>query len=52
MRRLDSYIRKYGPAEGPIIYRTLQREAAHARCKAFYRDRLAGRRRQLITRPA
>jgi hypothetical protein len=52
MRRLDSYIRKYGPVEGPIIYRTLQREAAHARWKAFYRDRLARRRPQLIARPA
>ena len=52
MRRLDSYIRKYGPVEGLIIYRTLQREAAHARWKAFYRERLAGGRRQPIARPA
>ena len=52
MRRLDSYIRKYGPVEGPIIYCTLQRETAHARWKALYRDRLAGGRRQLIARPA
>lgn len=46
MRRLDSYIRKYGPVDGPIIYRTLQREAAQARWKAFYRRRLA-----LVRRP-
>lgn len=39
MRRLDSYIRKYGDHHGRIIYRTLQREAAHARWKAFYRNR-------------
>lgn len=39
MRRLDSYVRKYGPVAGPIIYRTLQREAAQARWKAYYRDR-------------
>lgn len=39
MRRLDSYIRKYGDVAGRIIYRTLQREAAHARWKATYRDR-------------
>lgn len=31
MRHLCSYIRKYGSLEGPIIYRTLQREAALAR---------------------
>lgn len=39
MRRLDSYIRKYGSVDGPLLYRTLQREAAHARWKAFYRRR-------------
>lgn len=46
MRRLDSYNRKYGLVDGPIIYRALQREAAHARWKAFYRNRLAGHRRR------
>lgn len=40
MRRLASYITKYGPVAGPIIYRTLQREAAHAMHKARYRRRL------------
>ena len=39
MRRLDSYIRKYGERDGRIIYRTLQSQAAHARWKAFYRNR-------------
>jgi len=47
MRRLESYIRKYGPVDGPIIYRTLQSQAAHGRAKALYRDQLvAGRRRR------
>jgi hypothetical protein len=26
MRRLESYIRKYGALNGPLLYRTLQRE--------------------------
>lgn len=39
MRRLASYIAQYGPSEGEIIYRTLQREAAHARWKAFWQNR-------------
>ena len=38
MRRLDSYIRKYGDRDGRIIYRLLQSQAAHARWKAWYRD--------------
>ena len=37
MRRLASYIRKYGEVEGRIIYHALQSQAAHARWKAFYR---------------
>ncbi len=39
MRRRDSYIRKYGLELGTFIYTTLQKEAAQARWKAFYRDR-------------
>lgn len=41
MRRLASYVKKYGPVAGPIIYRTLQKEAAHAMHKARYRRQLA-----------
>jgi len=37
MRKVDSYIRKYGPVEGPKMFRRLQREGAlasgHARHK-------------------
>lgn len=37
MRRLASYVGKYGPVVGPDMYRRLQREAglasAHARLK-------------------
>ncbi|MCE9565814.1 MAG: hypothetical protein K8U57_27635 [Planctomycetes bacterium] len=40
MRRLASYVRRYGPVAGPIIYRTLQREAAQASAKARYLRRL------------
>jgi hypothetical protein len=44
MRGIESYIRKYGPVDGPIIYRALQSQAPHARAKALYRDRLAAGR--------
>lgn len=39
MRRLESYVRKYGPVAGPVIYRTLQSQAAHARWKSFFRTK-------------
>jgi hypothetical protein len=39
MRRLESYIRKYGEDAGRKLYHTLQSQAAQARWKAFYRDR-------------
>ncbi len=39
MRKRQYYLKKYGPVIGEILYRTLQREAAQARWKAFYRDR-------------
>jgi hypothetical protein len=39
MRRLESYIRKYGEAAGRKLYHALQSQAAQARWKAFYRDR-------------
>jgi hypothetical protein len=39
MRKRDSYLRKYGQELGTIIYTTLQKEAAQARWKAYYRDR-------------
>ena len=42
MRRLASYIRNYGDDDGRRFYHALQSQAAHARWKAFYRDR--GRR--------
>jgi len=39
MRRLVSYIRKYGEHEGRLLYHALQSQAAQARWKAYYRDR-------------
>jgi hypothetical protein len=36
----QSYIDKYGPEEGAIIYR-LKQNAANGRWKAHYRERLA-----------
>jgi hypothetical protein len=41
MRRLASYTRKYGPAMGARLYRTLQREAALASVAARLKKRIA-----------
>ena len=30
MRRLENYVRKYGPEVGPVLYHALQSQAAHA----------------------
>jgi hypothetical protein len=40
MRRLASYVRKYGPAAGPIIYTALQKGAAQASAKTRYLAKL------------
>jgi hypothetical protein len=37
---MTSYVAKYGPVAGPIIYRTLQKEAAQAMHKARLRRQL------------
>lgn len=37
--RLESFIRKYGPIEGPARLRYIGKVAAHAGWKARYRDR-------------
>lgn len=39
MRKLQAYVQKYGPAIGPKLLHALQSQAAHARWKAFYRDK-------------
>jgi hypothetical protein len=43
MRRLASYVRKYGPVDGPVLYRRLQREAALASAVARLKKRLLQR---------
>jgi hypothetical protein len=40
MRRLDSYVAKYGPVDGPQMYTRLQREAALASAHAQHKKRL------------
>jgi hypothetical protein len=40
MRRLENYIRKYGPEFGPLYYHTLQSQAAHASVSARLRRKL------------
>jgi hypothetical protein len=47
MRRLENYVRKYGPDLGPKFYHLLQSQAAHAGVSARLRrklDVLAGKR--------
>lgn len=46
MRRLQSYVNKYGPEAGPKLYHALQSQAAHAGVSARLRrkiDSLSGR---------
>lgn len=46
MRRLENYVRKYGPEFGPVLYHALQSQAAHAGVSARLRrkiDVLTGR---------
>jgi hypothetical protein len=40
MRRLENYVRKYGPEVGPVLYRTLQSQAAHAGVSARLRRKI------------
>ena len=40
MRRLENYVRKYGPEFGPVYYHTLQSQAAHAGVSARLRRKL------------
>jgi hypothetical protein len=40
MRRLSSYVSKYGPVAGPKLYHLLQSQAAHAGVSARLRRKL------------
>jgi hypothetical protein len=40
MRRLENYVRKYGPDFGPILYHVLQSQAAHAGVSARLRRKI------------
>ena len=40
MRRLQSYVDRYGPEVGPQLYRTLQSQAGHASVGARLRRKL------------
>ena len=40
MRRLENYVRKYGPEFGPKLYHALQSQAAHAGVSARLRRKL------------
>lgn len=40
MRRLENYVRKYGPEFGPILYHALQSQAAHASVSARLRRKI------------
>ena len=40
MRKLQSYVNRYGPEVGPQLYRTLQSQAGHASVGARLRRKL------------
>lgn len=40
MRRLENYVRRYGPEFGPLLYHTLQSQAAHASVSARLRRKI------------
>ncbi len=40
MRRLENYVRKYGPEFGPKLYHALQSQAAHAGVSARLRRKI------------
>jgi hypothetical protein len=40
MRRLENYVRKYGPEFGPLYFHLLQSQAAHAGVSARLRRKL------------
>lgn len=41
MRRLSSYVAKYGPVAGPVLYHSLQSQAAHAGVAARRKRKIA-----------
>ncbi len=41
MRRLSSYVAKYGPEAGPKLYHALQSQAAHAGVSARRKRKIA-----------
>ena len=41
MRKLQSYIARYGPEAGPKLYQVLQSQAAHAGVSARLRRKIA-----------
>jgi hypothetical protein len=47
MRTEQSYIAEYGKKAGMIIFKLLQKEAAHARWKEHYREKLKECRKQV-----
>jgi hypothetical protein len=40
MRRLESYVKKYGPEAGPKLFHVLQSQAAHAGVSARLRKKI------------
>jgi hypothetical protein len=40
MRKLESYVKKYGPVAGPKLYHALQSQAAHAGVSARLRRKI------------
>lgn len=48
MRKLDNYVRKYGPEFGPKLYHVLQSQAAHAGVSARLRKKIAAMKGEAV----
>ena len=46
MRKLESYVKKYGPVAGPKLYHALQSQAAHAGVSARRKRTIEALRKQ------
>jgi hypothetical protein len=51
MRRLENYVRKYGPVAGPKLYHLLQSQAAHAGVSARLRKKIAAMQGDAAEKP-
>ena len=51
MRKLENFVRKYGPDAGPKLYHILQSQAAHAGVSARLRRKIAVLTGRFVSEP-